>query len=76
METECAEMVPRRARHRLAGSSDSANSGIATAPDVEVVELKRRIATMVRLIADFDRLAANLDQEVWPAPGLDDTRLS
>ena len=59
-------MVPRRAVHRLAGSSDKpdARSGIATVRDVEVIDLKRRIATMTRLIAEFNRLAANLDREV------------
>ncbi len=32
--------------------------------DAEVADLKRRIVLMERLIADFDRMAADLDQAI------------
>jgi hypothetical protein len=62
-------MVPRRDTSQVAGSSDkhTAKTGIATVRDMAVVNLKKRIAIMVRLIADCDRLATNLDQEVQAA---------
>jgi hypothetical protein len=59
--------VPSRTTYPGVGRSDNRVSGTAKADiiiDVEVVNLKRRIVSMERLIADFDRVATDLGQAI------------
>ena len=53
--------VPRQTMYRPARSSDKAGaSATKDIVDAEVADLKTRIVLMERMIADFDRMAADL----------------
>lgn len=56
--------VPHQTMYRPASSSDKPGVSASKADDPEVANMKKRITIMGRMIADFDRMAADLDREI------------